>query len=130
MVVPALRSNVFLCMDQTIIAIRQPAVSFETNPVYIYSMLLEVSTFGCVTACLEYVSAKFPAKLDVFFLFFRHLNVPHTKLSLRNLSISSGGQGFSTNGPPMAIDGIRNNFFHRWPRIDHVWPRVGLIALP
>ena len=39
--------------------------------------------------------------------------MPYTKLSLQKLSISTGGQGFSTSGPSMAIDGILNNFSHR-----------------
>ena len=93
--------------------------------------MVEFDTFDCVIAFPEYVIAKFPAKLHIiFFHSFRHLNGPLTKLSLRRLSISTGGQGFSTGGPPMAIDGILNNFSHRWPRINHTWPPVGPVELP
>ena len=63
----------------------------------------------------RWVIAKFPVELHAFFPFFRHSNVPHAKLSHRKLKISTGGQRYSTGGPPMAIDGILNNLVLTFP---------------
>ena len=89
----------------------QPVVTFEANLASISSIMVEFGTFDCVIVFPEYFIAKFPAKLQViFFPFFWFLNVPHTKLSVRKLSTSTGiqrfpigGQRFSTRGPLMTI---------------------------
>ena len=101
------KSTFWKAFNPKIFSSIQLTASFETNLASISSKRVEFDIFDCVIAFPEYVIAKFPAKLHViFFHFFWRLNVPHTKLSLRKLSTSTGGQRFSTSGPPMAIDGI------------------------
>ena len=45
----------------------QHVASFETNPTFISSILVEFGTFDCVIAFPEYVLAKFPAKSNLTF---------------------------------------------------------------
>ena len=63
---------------------------------------------------------------------YRTWHVTNSNFSLRKFAKSTCGQGCSTSGLMMAMNGILNNlpkFSHRWPRIEHIWPSVGSVEL-
>jgi len=94
----------------------QLAALFETNSASISSILVEFGTFDYSIAFPDFVIAEIPAKLHLKFFPFLTFDGPTCHYIILVIyyhhqwpEIFHRWPGFSSDGPPMAIDRILNN---------------------